>query len=174
VEFIEDSIPFPVAEIRQETPQFCFIACIQSMLRDSGTRLSQREILEKFPFDLRKGHATEEGAPIGLKPIENVLVGLRLSAEPLLSGATEADFEEMIEYLAERPSLWPKTLLVTTADPFHCLRLAKVRDDGLIVMDPGPGRLMLRTLDEIRTEKIRFILMEQGHSDASNSPAISE
>src|SRR5688572_9621777 len=105
MEYLEESLPFPISEVCQETPHFCFIACLQSMLTDKGNTMTQTEILNTFPVELRRGHPTEEGSPKGLKSIEVVLKGLGLSKEPLLSDEKDSA-SEMRKALAKDETLW--------------------------------------------------------------------
>jgi hypothetical protein len=155
---MEDSLPFPMHAVKQETPHFCFIACVQSLLKDHGTKMTQSEILDRFPVELKKGHDTEEGAVKGLDNIAAVLKGLSLSEEPLLSDDTDST-EEMHRYLETKPDVWKDVIILTTGDPYHCLRLAKVKEDGFIVMDPASGDFRFRTTQDFSTEKPRFLFL---------------
>jgi hypothetical protein len=156
---ITESLPFPLSPTTQETKHFCFIACVQSLLKDRGVHKTQREILEDFPSDLQKGHPTEEGAVKGLASIERVLIGYSLTKQPHLSDLKDSA-EEMRDWLLERPVLWPGILILTTEREFHCVRLAKVRRDGFVVMDPKTGDFRFHQTEEFARQKPRFSVLE--------------
>jgi hypothetical protein len=129
--------------VKQKTANYCFVACVASMLLDQGDNEKpddlQDSIVTQFPTDLRKNHPEKSGSPPerDFGSVIRVVTGLGLATT---ASWVMPPFAEMTTFLRNNIHLAQRIFVIIPCPGFHCVRLSEVTDTSIEVMDPHDGQ----------------------------------
>lgn len=146
-------------DIQQRTREYCFVACVASMLCDEEpiTSALQSLIVRHFPSQLQSGQQ-KEGVPITQQALKEVIVNLGLAHTVQ---HVQDKPEIMLAFLRSANSLDTKKILVCSTTPSgHCWRLFSVQPDAVTLMNPWTGQKEPLPDEKFKELGIEFIALD--------------
>lgn len=122
-----------ITPVKQISDYTCVLACIESLSADKNQRISQKELIERYPMECRKGEK-EEGA-VALIYNVKILMDLRLAKEVIIGKGKNF----ILKY---KNSTNDGIFIHTTKHPngvedlLHCWRLAEIHEGSFGVLEP--------------------------------------
>jgi len=148
--------------VKQETPNYCFVACVASMLLDQGTARDaerlQQEIVAQFPTELRKHHPEKSGSPPedDFDSVNRVVTGLGLASR---ASWDMLAFDHATSFLKENRDWAHRIFIIIRYPGFHCVRLSRVTNESIEVMDPHQGQFDNWTWDSLRDKYYSLVCL---------------